>query len=83
MIASLLDTALDRTVLGGYTNVGYAVRSRSWHDGELRRMGGKAVLVFDPGTYTLLGITTRGEQGQVGGGALLQMAITDQAGQQP
>jgi dehydrogenase/reductase SDR family protein 12 len=45
MIASLLDTALDRTVLGGYTNVGYAVRSRSWHDGELRPMGGKAVLV--------------------------------------
>ena len=46
-------------------------------------MGSTAVLVFDPGTYTLLGITTRGEQGQVGGGALLQLAITNQAGQQP
>ena len=46
-------------------------------------MGSKAVLVFDPRTYTLLGMTTRGEQGQVGGGALLQMAITNQAGQQP
>jgi len=46
-------------------------------------MGSKAMLVFDPGTYTLLGITTRGEQGQVGGAALLQMAITNQAGQQP
>jgi hypothetical protein len=46
-------------------------------------MGSKAVLIFDPGTYTLLGITTRGEQGQVGGAALLQMAITNQAGQQP
>jgi hypothetical protein len=45
--------------------------------------GSKAMLVFDPGSYTLLGITTRGEQGQVGGGALLQMAITNQAGQQP
>jgi dehydrogenase/reductase SDR family member 12 len=45
MIASLLDTALDRTVLGGYTNIGYAVRSRSWGDGELRPMVGKAVLV--------------------------------------
>ena len=46
-------------------------------------MGSKAVLVFDPRTYTLLGMTTQGEQGQVGGGALLQMAITNQAGQQP
>ena len=46
-------------------------------------MGSKAVLVFDPRTYTLLGMTTRGEQGQVGGGALLQMAITNQAGQEP
>ena len=46
-------------------------------------MGSKAMLIFDPSTYTLLGITTWGEQGQVGGGALLQMAITNQAGQQP
>ena len=46
-------------------------------------MGSKAVLIFDPRTYTLLGMTTRGEQGQVGGGALLQMAITNQAGQEP
>jgi dehydrogenase/reductase SDR family member 12 len=45
MINSLLDTALDRTVLGGYTNVGYAVRSRSWPNGDLRPMQGKAVLV--------------------------------------
>ena len=46
-------------------------------------MGGKAVLIFNPSTYTLLGMTTRGEQGQVGGDALLQMAITNQAGQEP
>jgi hypothetical protein len=46
-------------------------------------MGSKAVLIFDPSTYTLLGMTTRGEQGQVGGDALLQMAITNQAGQEP
>jgi hypothetical protein len=45
--------------------------------------GSKAMLIFDPGTYTLLGVTTWGEQGQVGGAALLQMAITNQAGQQP
>jgi hypothetical protein len=46
-------------------------------------MGSKAVLIFDPSTYTLLGLTTRGEQGQVGGDALLQIAITNQAGQEP
>jgi hypothetical protein len=46
-------------------------------------MGSKAVLIFDPRTYTLLGMTTWGDQGQVGGGALLQMAITNQAGQEP
>ena len=45
--------------------------------------GSKAMLIFDPSTYTLLGVTTWGEQGQVGGAALLQMAITNQAGQQP
>jgi hypothetical protein len=45
--------------------------------------GSTAVLIFDPKTYTLLGMTTRGERGQVGGDALLQMAITDQAGQVP
>ena len=45
--------------------------------------GSKAMLIFDPSTYTLLGVTTWGEQGQVGGAALLQMAITNQAGQLP
>jgi hypothetical protein len=46
-------------------------------------MGGKAVLVFNPSTYTLLGMTTQSEKSQVGGDALLQMAITSQAGQEP
>lgn len=45
MIASLLDTALDRTIVGGYTNVGYALRSRWWDDGDLRSMSGRSVLV--------------------------------------
>lgn len=45
--------------------------------------GSKAVLIFDPRTYALLGMTTRGEQGQVGGDALLLMAITNQVGQEP
>jgi dehydrogenase/reductase SDR family member 12 len=45
MIGSLLDTVLDRTVVGGYTNVGYRIRSRGWSASELRRTQGKVVLV--------------------------------------
>ena len=45
MINSLLDTALDRTVIAGYTNVGYALRSRGWDDDALRSLSGRSVLV--------------------------------------
>ena len=45
MIASLLDTLLDRTVVAGYANVGYRLRRRMWHAGDLRRMDGETVLV--------------------------------------
>lgn len=43
MLAKLVDTALDRTVIGGYSRVGYELRKRSWH--ELPPMGGKVVAV--------------------------------------
>ena len=45
MINSLLDDVLDRTVVAGFTNVGYRIRSRGWSASELRRMPGKVVLV--------------------------------------
>jgi dehydrogenase/reductase SDR family member 12 len=45
MIDSLLDDALDRTVIAGFTNVGYRIRSRGWRAPELQRMEGKVVLV--------------------------------------
>ena len=45
MITSLLDDALDRTVVGGFTNLGYRIRSRGWTASELPRMDGKVVLV--------------------------------------
>ena len=45
MINSLLDTVLDRTVVGGYTNVGYRIRSRRWSTPELPQMDGKVVLI--------------------------------------
>jgi dehydrogenase/reductase SDR family member 12 len=43
MTSSLLDTALDLSVVGGYTSVGYRIRSRGWT--ALPRMEGKVVLI--------------------------------------
>src|SRR5947208_9489979 len=45
MITSLLDNVLDRTVVAGFTNVGYRIRSRGWTASELQRMQGEVVLV--------------------------------------
>ena len=43
MTGPLLDTALDLSVVGGYTNLGYRIRRRGWD--PLPRMEGKAVLI--------------------------------------
>ena len=45
MISSLLDTLIDRTVLPGYTRLGYRLRSHLWDDSDLRDMSGKTVMV--------------------------------------
>jgi dehydrogenase/reductase SDR family protein 12 len=45
MIGSLLDTILDRTVVVGYTRVGYRLRRGTWSPADLRPMDGKVVLV--------------------------------------
>lgn len=45
MINSLLDSVLDRSVIGGYTNVGYRIRSRGWGPSELPSLSGRVVIV--------------------------------------
>lgn len=45
MISSLLDDVMDRTVIAGYTNVGYRIRSRGWPPAELRSLRGKVTMV--------------------------------------
>jgi dehydrogenase/reductase SDR family member 12 len=45
MINSLLDTLLDRTVVAGYTNVGYRIRSRGWSASDLPHMAGRVALI--------------------------------------
>lgn len=45
MISSLLDTILDRTVVAGYTSVGYRIRRGVWNPADLQPLDGKIVLV--------------------------------------
>ena len=45
MIPSLVDDVLDRTVVAGFSNVGYRVRSRGWSPSELQPLPGRVVLV--------------------------------------
>ncbi len=45
MISKTIDTILDRTVLPGYTRLGYGLRSRRWDEAEPPDMRGTTVLV--------------------------------------
>jgi dehydrogenase/reductase SDR family protein 12 len=45
MTGSLLDSVLDRSVIGGYTNVGYRIRRRGWSASELPSLDGRVVMV--------------------------------------
>ena len=62
MTSSLLDTALDLSVIGGYTNVGYRIRSRGWK--PLPRMEGKVVLIT--GATSGLGLAAAGGFARLG-----------------
>ncbi|HEX8977374.1 MAG TPA: SDR family NAD(P)-dependent oxidoreductase [Solirubrobacteraceae bacterium] len=44
-VAPLVDTILDRSVVGGYTSIGYRMRSRTWRGSDLQRLEGKVVAV--------------------------------------
>jgi dehydrogenase/reductase SDR family protein 12 len=45
MLGSFLDATLDRTVVGGYSNLGYRLRRPWWREADLAPMTGKSVLV--------------------------------------
>lgn len=71
----------------GFTLVSHAVDGIgrrgvgvSW---SLPNAGGKTLIIFNPKTYTELGITTWGAAGQKGTGALLELAIVNKPGQLP
>jgi dehydrogenase/reductase SDR family member 12 len=73
MIGSFLDAALDRTVLAGYTNIGYALRRRWWDDDALGRMDGKFVLV----TGATSGLGLAAAEGFAGLGATVCLVARD------
>jgi NAD(P)-dependent dehydrogenase (short-subunit alcohol dehydrogenase family) len=45
MLGTVLDTALDRSIVGGYTSLGYRIRRRGWQDSPPHAMAGRTVLI--------------------------------------
>jgi dehydrogenase/reductase SDR family protein 12 len=73
MISAILDTVLDRTIAGGYSNVGYRIRSRGWSASELQRMDGKVVAV----TGASSGIGLAAAEGYARLGATVWVIVRD------
>ena len=65
MTNRLIDSILDRTVLAGYTSVGYRIRARAWGACELPPMQHKVVLVR--GASSGLGLVTAEGFARLGG----------------
>ena len=75
MIGPLLDTILDRTVIAGYTRVGYRIRRGMWSPAEMRPMGGKVVLV----TGATSGLGLAAAEGFARLGATVRLARSQRA----
>ncbi len=69
MSTKLLDKALDLSVVGGYTSIGYRIRSRDWQ--PLPRMDGKVVLI----TGATSGLGLAAAEAFAGLGATLWLAV--------
>jgi dehydrogenase/reductase SDR family protein 12 len=75
MIGTVLDTVLDRSIVGGYTSFGYRVRRHWWDDSELPSMTGKVVLV----TGATSGLGTAAAAGFARLGATVHLLARDRS----
>jgi dehydrogenase/reductase SDR family protein 12 len=73
MLGSLIDTVLDRTILGGYSRLGYRVRERGWSTQPLPSMEGRVVLV----TGATSGLGSAAAAGFAALGASVRMLVRD------
>ena len=73
VIGALADSIMDRTVLAGFSRLGYRVRSRGWRPSDLPRMDGKVVLV----TGANSGLGFAAAEGFARLGASVWMAVRD------
>jgi dehydrogenase/reductase SDR family member 12 len=76
-LTSLMDNALDRSVVGGYTKIGYWLRSKSWPDDDPRpgSMADRTALVT--GSNSGLGKATAARLAQLG--ATVHLLVRDEA----
>jgi dehydrogenase/reductase SDR family protein 12 len=72
-VGQVLDTVLDRTVIGGYSKLGYRVRSHGWSDADLRPLDGKVVVI----TGASSGLGLAAAIGIARLGATLWLAVRD------
>lgn len=75
MINSLLDSVLDRSVIGGYTNVGYRIRNRGWSASDLGLLGGRVVMV----TGATSGLGLAAAEGYARLGATVWLVVRSEA----
>jgi dehydrogenase/reductase SDR family member 12 len=73
MLPSIIDRALDWTVVPGYTRLGYAIRSRSWEEDVGGGLEGWSVLV----TGASSGIGAAAAERLAGLGATVHMLVRD------